>query len=124
MNGDHFTLAFPYCDGICFEQYLQGLSVYKPREFKIVLLDNGAFHKAKTLVIPSNIALLFLPPYSPELNPAERIWRDIKDKLANRIFQTLDALSDAVSDIVKALTPENIFSLARWNVYKNCNLDV
>jgi transposase len=48
-------------------------SEYNKEEYKIIVLDNGAFHKAKKLIIPDNIALLFLPPYSPELNPAEKL---------------------------------------------------
>jgi len=43
-----------------------------------MVLDNGAFHKAKALIIPENIILIFLPPYSPELNPAEKIWAKFK----------------------------------------------
>jgi transposase len=49
-----------------------------PEEFKIILLDNGAFHKAARLIVPDNVALLFIPPYSPELNPAEKIWLKMK----------------------------------------------
>jgi len=52
---------------------LNKLSNHKPDEYKIVVLDNGAFHKAKKLIIPEKITLVFLPPYSPELNPAEKI---------------------------------------------------
>jgi hypothetical protein len=43
-----------------------------------MVLDYGAFHKAKSLRIPENIYLLFLTPYSPELNPAEKIWAILK----------------------------------------------
>lgn len=78
-NGDHFTLEVPYCNTDGFQQYLDDFSRYKPKEFKIVILDNGAFHKATRLQIPKNIGLLFLPPYSPELNPAEKMWQSIKD---------------------------------------------
>ena len=120
VNGDHFTLEFPYCNTLCFEQYLKELSGHRPREFKIVLLDNGAFHKAKRLIIPSNIALLFLPAYSPELNPAERVWRAIKDKVANLVFDSLDSLSDKVCGIVRHLSKESIQSLVGWQLYKNC----
>lgn len=120
VDGDHFTLEFPYCNSVCFEQYLKEFSAYRPQEFKIVLLDNGAFHKAKTLVIPSNVALLFLPPYSPELNPAERIWRSIKDKLANLVFDGLDRLSDKVCEIVRQLSKESIHKLVGWELYTNC----
>ena len=45
-----------------------------------MVLDNGAFHKAKVVQWPSNVVPLFLPPDSPELNPIERLWRDLKDK--------------------------------------------
>ncbi len=120
VNGDHFTLEFPYCNAVCFEHYLKELSGHRPQEFKIVLLDNGAFHKAKRLMIPSNVALLFLPAYSPELNPAERVWRVIKDKVANLVFDSLDSLSNKVCDIVRQLSEESIHSLVGWQLYKNC----
>jgi len=57
---------------------LNKLSNHKPDEYKIVVLDNGAFHKAKKLIIPENITLVFLPPYSPELYPAEKCGRNTK----------------------------------------------
>lgn len=120
IDGDHFTLEFPYCNSSCFEQYLEELSGHRPQEFKILLLDNGAFHKTQTLVVPTNVALLFLPAYSPELNPAERVWRAIKDKLANVVCDTLDRLSDKVCDIVRQLAKESIHQLVGWNLYKNC----
>jgi hypothetical protein len=41
-----------------------------------MILDNGQFHKAKKLEVPINVGLTFLPPYSPELNPVERLWQD------------------------------------------------
>lgn len=120
VDGDHFTLEFPYCNGDCFQQYLEELSLHRPEEFKILLLDNGAFHKVKTLIIPANIALLFLPPYSPELNPAEWMWRHIKDKLANKIFETVEKLSDEVCEIIMRLTQESILKTVGWDLYKHC----
>ena len=120
IDGDHFTLEFPYCNGDCFEQYLEALSVHRPTEFKILLLDNGAFHKTKDLIIPDNIALLFLPPYSPELNPAEKMWRHLKDKLANMIFDSLEKLSDKICQLVQDLMPETILSITGWDLYKSC----
>ena len=83
----------PFCCTDTFEQYLSQFAEYKPDEFKIIVLDNGAFHKAKRLKIPNNIALLFLPPYSPELNPAEKIWKHYKRKFTNKFFINLDQIS-------------------------------
>ena len=120
VDGDHFTLEFPYCNGGCFEQYLEAMSGHRAEEFKILLMDNGAFHKAKNLIVPANVALLFLPPYSPELNPAEWIWRHIKDKLANITFDTLNDLSDKVCEIVRNITANTVQSITGWELYKNC----
>lgn len=73
INGDSLELILPSCNGDNFQIFMDTLSDRNPKEFKIMMLDNGAFHKAKKLIIPENIALVFLPPYSPELNPAEKM---------------------------------------------------
>ena len=82
INGDNFLLEMPVCNSQTFQLFLNDFSLDKPDEFKILILDNGAFHKAKSLIIPQNIAIIFLPPYSPELNPAEKMWRFIKDRIS------------------------------------------
>ena len=119
LNGEHFTLEMPYCNTDCFERYLKELSTHKSEEFKILLLDNGAFHKAQRLNIPDNIALLFLPPYSPELNPAEMMWRYIKDHIANITFNSLEKLSDKLAQIVNQLNHKIIQSITGWQLYTN-----
>lgn len=58
-------MELPYCNGDNFQIFLNELFKKKPEEFKVIVLDNGALHKGKSLLIPENIALLFLPPYSP-----------------------------------------------------------
>lgn len=120
VNGDSFTLEYPYCNTDCFQTYLDNLSSYKKEEFKILLLDNGAFHHSKQLKIPSNISLLFILPYSPELNPAECIWRYIKTHTANRVLFTLEELSKKVSTIVNKLNTTIIKSIAGWEIYEKC----
>jgi hypothetical protein len=72
ITGDQFLLEMPYCDADTFQHYLDLFAQYNKDEFKIIVLDNGAFHKAKKLVIPENMALLFLPPYSPELESGRK----------------------------------------------------
>ena len=71
INGDKFLLELPLCNSKTFQAFLNAFALQNPHEFKIMVLDNGAFHKAAALQIPQNIALLFLPAYSPELNPAD-----------------------------------------------------
>jgi len=100
INGAHFLLELPYCNSDNFQTFLNMFAKSNPDVFKILILDNGAFHHAKTLVIPDNIALLFLPPYSPELNPAENMWQYIKGKLSIKVHHTIEQLQVAISDAV------------------------
>lgn len=88
-----------------------------PDEFKIIILDNGAFHKAAHLKVPENIALLFIPPYSPELNPAEKIWRYLKDSIATQVFPTLENLSDRLCTEIRTLSNAVIKSITGYELY-------
>jgi putative transposase len=82
--------------------------------FNILLLDKGAFHTAKTLQWPPNVAAVPFPPYSPALNPIERLWRDLKDQLANTVAKTLDALSDTVCRLLQNYAPATLKSLTSF----------
>lgn len=103
-------LELPHCNSDNFQIFLDELSLQDPEELKIMVLDNGAFHKAKTLVIPQNIALLFLPAYSPELNPAEKIWARLKRTFTNRLFKSLDELSIFICEAVQSLNNDTVKS--------------
>lgn len=64
----------------------------------IMVLDGGSSHKAKALLIPENVSLIHLPPYSPELNPVEILWHELREKhCTNRVFETLEAVENAIS---------------------------
>lgn len=100
----------PNCNTANFQVFLDQFSLQNPDEFKIMVLDNGAFHKAKALTIPDNIGLIFLPPYSPELNPAEKIWATLKRKFTNRLHKTLEEVSEFMTSATNTLTAENVIS--------------
>jgi transposase len=102
-----------------FQLFLAELSAQDMDEYKIIFLDNGAFHKSRRLKIPPNIALVFLPPYSPELNPAEKIWWTIKREISMKVFKTLDELADEIQRIVRnIITSEKVKSLTDYQCYK------
>lgn len=105
----------PNCNSDTFQVFLDEFSLINPEEYKIIVLDNGAFHKAKKLVIPHNIKLLFLPPYSPELNPAEKIWQHIKRKFTNRHFTNLNQISEFFTDTINSLSGQTIKSTCAYN---------
>jgi transposase len=115
FTGDHFELELSHCNTDNFELFLKEFSKVNPEEFKIMLLDNGSFHKAKSLIIPDNIALLFIPPYSPELNPAEKIWWKMKRAFTNRLHKSLDEVSDFIKDQVIKLTKSEIIAICSFD---------
>lgn len=113
-------MELPNCNGENFQIFLDELSKNKPKEFKVMILDNGAFHKAKSLKIPQNIALIFLPPYSPELNPAELVWLQMKRKMTNKIYKTMEELKAELDKIVKnTITKDLIISVCGFSYFFN-----
>jgi transposase len=90
-----------------------------PDELKIMLLDNGKFHKGKNLVIPKNIIFLFIPPYSPELNPSEKIWWKFKRQFSGKLHKTLDNVSEFISTQVNSLTQKEVKSICGFEYILN-----
>jgi len=80
-----------------------------------MILDNGQFHKAKKLEVPSNVGLTFLPPYSPELNPVERLWQDLKDPLAFDFYEHLSSLRQETRMVLRSYTNEAVKSLTGYS---------
>lgn len=106
INGASFLLELPYCNTDCFELFLNEFSATNPQELKVIVLDNGAFHKAKRLKVPNNILLVFLPPFSPELNPAEKMWAKFKRAFTNRLYKSLEEISLFIQSQTKNLKKE------------------
>ncbi|MBP6431716.1 MAG: transposase [Ferruginibacter sp.] len=82
ITGSSYLLEMPHCNANTFQHFLDYTTSQNTSEFKIMILDNGAFHHAKNLNIPNNIALLFLSPYSSELNPVEKCGDILRIELA------------------------------------------
>lgn len=115
VTGAQFQLEMPFCNSDTFQRFLDEFSLQNPDEYKIIVLDNGAFHKANNLLIPHNIKLLFLPPYSPELNPAEKIWQHIKRKFTNQCFKSLDEISIFFSEAINSISADMIKSICSYS---------
>ncbi len=114
ISGDMFTLELPYFDTNCFQIFLDHFSQNDPDNFHIVWMDQAGVHKAHKLVIPDNIKLQFIPPYSPELNPIERLWEEIKNHLAWKNYKTLEELIETVCQNIKNMAPASIKSLTAY----------
>jgi hypothetical protein len=72
--------------------FLDQVSKSHCQDFIVMVLDGASSHKCKDLKVPENITLVFLPPYSPELNPAEQLWNMLRrNYFVNRVFDSLNA---------------------------------
>jgi putative transposase len=92
--------------------FLQELSKDSPDDFILLAVDGAAWHTATKLIIPDNIELFFLPPATPEMNPIEQIWKEIRKRgFRNEIFHTLDKVVDRLCDTICSLSCDVIQSI-------------
>ena len=117
ITGASFFLELPYLNSRAFQRWLDDFAATVPESLNVLVLDNGAGHKAKAVHWPSNVVPVLLPPYSPELNPMERLWRDLKDKLADVPATTMAAWSDAMCAIIQSYAPATLHSLTSFTYF-------
>jgi hypothetical protein len=103
-----FALVLPEANATTMDIFLAEFAKTLPETAHVaLLLDQAGWHGAKALQVPSNITLLPLPPYSPELNPVERVWLYLRERyLSFRLHQTGDAIVDATCLAWNALCNE------------------
>ena len=97
--------------------FLAQISQRYTNEFIIMVLDGASSHKSKDLKVPTNVSLVLLPPYSPELNPAEQIWNALRrDYFANRVFDSLAAATEQAQQGLAAMAAhkEALRQLTNW----------
>ena len=111
LTGQSFFRELPTLNAQGFQLFLDHFAATDPTRFHLLLLDKGAFHKAHTLRLPPNLGLLFFPPYSPELNSIERLWRDLKDWLAPFHPTSLAILSKLICRRLRQYSPAMLRSL-------------
>ena len=99
-SGQSCALLLPYLDTAVLNLFLQQLSgQLEPDVVALLFWDGAAFHRSQDLLIPENIRLWELPPYSPELNPLENLWHYLKSHFwSNRTYDDYTALLDAAQD--------------------------
>lgn len=92
--------------------FLQELSAVLGERMGLIILDGAGWHKSKKLEIPANVEILYLPPYSPELNPVERLWAYLKRyTIKNQIYDSLEQLEDAVVSFLTQMTSAQFRSI-------------
>ena len=116
-RGEMISLILPEASTEMMNLFLLHVSQIFPTYFLVMQVDGAGWHRANDLVIPENIRLIPQPAYSPELNPVEHIWEELREKyFYNRLFSSLDQLIDVLCQGLTALTnePDRLRSLTNF----------
>jgi len=101
ITGDNFhLLGFNDVNAAITKKFLEALVAQYPKYHILLVWDRAPFHRKKELHEMENITTMFLPSYSPELNPVERFYGEIRKSTANRIFQDIEAQKNSIEDEV------------------------
>ena len=116
-TGDSCFWVMTRCDTESMNFFLEKLSEQFSNDYILLICDGAAWHKSNELIIPENIELFFIPPYTPEMNPIEQIWKEIRKRgFQNEIFDSLEAVVDKLCLIIKELPATVIKSITgrKW----------
>ena len=120
------TLVLPWANTEAMGVFLAEVSQRPSAEFIVMVLDGAGWHRAKRLQIPSNMKLIPLPPWSPQLNPVEHVWDEVREKwFANRVFASMDAVEEQLMTALKTLEadPQRVASLTGFDWIRNIPLN-
>lgn len=117
LTGESCFLVMPYCNTDCMNVFLESLSNQFQDDVILMCCDGAAWHKSKSLRIPQNIVFFSIPPYTPEMNPIEQIWKELrKTGFRNEVFASLEKVVDRLCDTIRSLSKDTIISITarKW----------
>ena len=113
---DSFILPDMYTDTLSI--FLAKVAERHEKEFIVMVLDGAPCHRSGTLVVPENLRLVEQPSYSPELNPVEHLWEEMREKwFANKTFDSMSAVIKRLVTSLRSLeqSPKQIQSLSGFH---------
>ncbi|OAM06533.1 MAG: hypothetical protein TV41_03730 [Wolbachia endosymbiont of Dactylopius coccus] len=106
-NGKEISLFAPYVNTDCMNIFLEQMSKNLESREIFLIMDCASWHRSKGLKIPESITIIYLPPYSPELNPVERFWQYLKDNIIkNKIYDSIQLLEKTLCVFIVCLTQD------------------
>ena len=119
QDGDLFSLILPYADTPRMELFMDEFAAHLGGQPALLIMDGAAWHKAAPVIHGHpNIHIVFQPPYSPELNPAEHLWSHLRQNhMKNHYWKSMDDLEDALEAGLRNCLEkrESIRSLTAFN---------
>jgi transposase len=117
LDGHLDSLILPRVNGACMQLFLDEVAARHPQDRIVMVLDGAGWHQSKALNVPENMRLVPLSPYSPELNPVEHLWDELREKrFHNRAFDSIAALEDHLEVSLRDLEndPDRVRSIVAW----------
>lgn len=118
QDGRSDFLILPAMNLEAMEIFLREIRQRYPGEYICLFFDGAPGHSLKGLKVPENMVIEKIPPYSPETNPTENIWDDMKEKsFGNILFDSLDAVEERLCEAARAYENdhEKIKSITAWH---------
>jgi transposase len=116
INGDSFhLLGLDEMSTGTEYLFLVELKKQHPDEHVVVVIDNAPCHRPKVLHSIHGLTIIYLPPYSPELNPVERFFEEMRRSTANEIFTTLNDIENRIADAINSWSKEELIELCCYD---------
>ena len=118
LDGRFDSLILPWVNGDCMQLFVDEIAARYPHENIVMVMGGVGWHKSQTMILAENMRILFLPPYSPELNPQEHVWDELREKFFhNRDFDSLNALEIHLESALKSLesNQETMRNITGWD---------
>jgi transposase len=126
LQGELDWMISPKMNTEQMNAFLAQVSQAHPQDFIVMIVDGASSHRSQDLCVPENIRLHRLPGYSPELNPQEHVWDELREKeFPNRVFDSLDAVVRQLEDGLPRLASNApaLRSLTAWPWIVSLNLN-
>ena len=118
LDGKFDSLVLPHVNTECMRLFLTEVANRYPRQNIVMVLDGAGCHQSKSFTMPENLKQHFLPPYSPELNPQEHIWDELREQYFHyQAFDSMDALEEQLLTGLRHLeqSPQFVRSITAWD---------
>jgi len=120
LDGESLFVVLDKSNTENMSEFLKALADKFPDDLILLCADNASWHKSKDLIVPFNIRFFYIPPRTPEMNPIETVWREIR-KLGfkNKVFPSIKSVVNKFWEVVNNLDKKTIKSitLRDW-IYK------
>ena len=114
LTGKSFMLELPSLDTETMQIFMDEFMKTDPESLHLILIDNASSHTTENLKVSENIVFIFLPACSPELNPIERFWKELKDWLSDYEPKTMKEVSRLVSKGLKSFSEKAMSSITSF----------